>query len=122
MPVAMISRIEVVRGPGSALYGADAFSGVVNVFTKDNFEINGSRGGVRYGSFDTTDAWAQHGGQYGGWDVALGVESRKTQGDDDRIIDKDSLYAIGLGNRSKAPGPLDTRHELFRRAAVLDPG
>ncbi len=29
-----IERIEVVRGPGSALYGADAFNGVVNIITK----------------------------------------------------------------------------------------
>lgn len=29
-----IERIEVVRGPGSALYGADAFTGVVNIITK----------------------------------------------------------------------------------------
>jgi outer membrane receptor for ferrienterochelin and colicin len=29
-----IARIEVVRGPGSALYGADAFTGVVNIITK----------------------------------------------------------------------------------------
>ena len=29
-----IKRIEVVRGPGSALYGANAFSGVINIITK----------------------------------------------------------------------------------------
>src|SRR5674476_488408 len=29
MPVANIARIEVIRGPGSALYGADAFAGVI---------------------------------------------------------------------------------------------
>ena len=29
-----IARIEVVRGPGSALYGADAFNGVINIITK----------------------------------------------------------------------------------------
>src|SRR5204863_9289616 len=29
-----IDRIEVVRGPGSALYGADAFNGVINIITK----------------------------------------------------------------------------------------
>ena len=80
MPVAMISRVEVVRGPGSALHGADAFSGTVNVITKDNFEIDGTQAGARYGSFDTSDLWAQHGGQYNGWDVAFGVESRKTGG------------------------------------------
>jgi iron complex outermembrane receptor protein len=36
IPVAVedIERIEVVRGPGSALYGADAFNGVVNIITK----------------------------------------------------------------------------------------
>lgn len=32
--VDQIERIEVVRGPGSALYGADAFAGVVNILTK----------------------------------------------------------------------------------------
>lgn len=31
--VDQIERIEVVRGPGSALYGANAFAGVVNIIT-----------------------------------------------------------------------------------------
>lgn len=34
MPVQAISRIEVIRGPGSAVYGADAFAGVINIITK----------------------------------------------------------------------------------------
>ena len=115
MPVAMISRIEVVRGPGSALYGADAFSGVVNVITKYNFEINGYLAGVRYGSFDTIDTWAQHGGQYGGWDLAIGLEWQKTQGDKGRIIDRDALMypPLNAPDMSDAPGPLDTRHDLL---------
>jgi hypothetical protein len=29
-----IARIEIIRGPGSALYGADAFTGVINIITK----------------------------------------------------------------------------------------
>jgi outer membrane receptor protein involved in Fe transport len=33
-PVASIDRIEVIRGPGSVLYGSNAFSGVINVITK----------------------------------------------------------------------------------------
>ena len=111
MPVAMISRVEVVRGPGSALHGADAFSGTVNVITKDNFEINGTQAGVRYGSFDTSDLWAQHGGQYNGFDVAFGVEQRKTGGDMGRIIERDYLHAVGAAALSNAPGHIDTWNE-----------
>ncbi|HEY2030186.1 MAG TPA: porin family protein [Myxococcales bacterium] len=38
-----IRRIEVIRGPGSALYGADAFAGVVNIITKSGDEGTGVR-------------------------------------------------------------------------------
>ena len=36
-----IKRVEVIRGPGSALYGANAFSGVVSIFTKRPEDIRG---------------------------------------------------------------------------------
>lgn len=47
--VDQIERIEVVRGPGSALYGADAFSGVVNIITTPPGE---GHSGVRVGVGD----------------------------------------------------------------------
>jgi len=34
VPVGMIERIEVVKGPSSALYGSDAMAGVINIITK----------------------------------------------------------------------------------------
>ncbi|MFT3922233.1 MAG: TonB-dependent receptor [Myxococcales bacterium] len=37
LPVAAIERIEIIRGPASALYGADAFLGVVNIVTRQSF-------------------------------------------------------------------------------------
>ncbi len=37
-----IARIEVVRGPGSAIYGANAYAGIVNVITKKPEDIGGS--------------------------------------------------------------------------------
>src|SRR5262249_33850483 len=49
-------RIEVVRGPGSALYGADAFAGVVNIITiapsegKPGVRVGVGDGGTVYGS------------------------------------------------------------------------
>ena len=50
-----IERIEVVRGPGSSLYGADAFSGVVNIITVAPGE--GSSGGGRAGFGDHTQMY-----------------------------------------------------------------
>ncbi|MBI2732303.1 MAG: TonB-dependent receptor plug domain-containing protein [Aquabacterium sp.] len=34
LPLENIARIEVIRGPGSALYGADAYSGVINIISQ----------------------------------------------------------------------------------------
>jgi len=57
MPVENIARIEVIRGPGSALYGADAFSGVINIITKTSADLDGTQLGLRIGSFNSRDAW-----------------------------------------------------------------
>ena len=40
-PIEEIKQIEVIRGPGSTLYGANAFSGVANIITKSPGEIDG---------------------------------------------------------------------------------
>ncbi|NOT86334.1 MAG: TonB-dependent receptor [Methylococcaceae bacterium] len=48
----VIERIEVVRGPGSALYGANAFLGVINVITKRGRDQHGVSVKASYGSND----------------------------------------------------------------------
>ncbi len=115
MPVVMISRIEVVRGPVSAVFGADSFAGTINIITKDGQEIAGTQVGGQYGSFDTSGFWLQHGEKYRGWDVAIGLEWINTKGDDDRIIDSDLQTSLDAGmdtNASLAPGPLNTEYEI----------
>ena len=52
--VDQIERIEVVRGPGSALYGADAFTGVVNIITIAPGE---GKTGMRVGYGDHAEAY-----------------------------------------------------------------
>ncbi len=48
LPLSAVERIEIIRGPASALYGADAFLGVVNIVTRQAIEVNGAivQGGV----------------------------------------------------------------------------
>jgi iron complex outermembrane receptor protein len=41
LPIENIKRIEVIKGPGSALYGANAFLGIIHIITKDADDIDG---------------------------------------------------------------------------------
>ncbi len=106
MPVESISRIEVIRGPGSAIYGADAFAGVINIVTKNAKEINGTEFGVRYGSFNSKDGWLLHGGEYGGFEFAFMAEFQSTDGhheDVDSDFQNISDFLTG-SSASLAPG------------------
>src|SRR6266550_1122614 len=60
-----IDRIEVIRGPGSALYGANAFAGVVNIITRTGDEIAGARASVQAGDHRTFQGGIITGGKTG---------------------------------------------------------
>lgn len=107
MPVENIARIEVIRGPGSAAYGADAFAGVINIITKTATEIDGTETGVRAGSFKSGDAWVLHGGKAGPLEVAAYFRTGTTDGFD-RTVRADAQTGwdnIFSTNASRAPGP-----------------
>lgn len=105
MPVKAISRIEVIRGPGSAVYGADAFSGIINIITKNSDEIEGTQAGLRAGSFNTRDGWVLHGQTYGDVDVAVMLEYHETNGHNETVqSDAQTQLDTAFGtNASLAP-------------------
>jgi iron complex outermembrane receptor protein len=53
-PLSIYKRIEIVYGPASALYGADAYSGVINLITYDGADIDGIK--IKAG-YNTTQAY-----------------------------------------------------------------
>ena len=57
-----IERIEVVRGPDAAVYGANAFAGVVNIITKTAAQVPGTFVSMQGGDKDMRGLTARHGG------------------------------------------------------------
>ncbi len=57
-----MGKVEMVRGPGSALYGANAFSGVVNITTPEAREVLGSKLSLGGGELETFRVDGRHAG------------------------------------------------------------
>ncbi|MCM2276835.1 MAG: TonB-dependent receptor [Oligoflexia bacterium] len=108
LPISMVARVEIIRGPGSAVHGADAFAGVINIVTRSAREIGGTELAASLGSFDSRQAWYRHGGRYGELELALLVDYDETDGHR-RIVEQDAQTQLdrALGTRaSHAPGPV----------------
>lgn len=76
-----VKRIEVVRGPGSALYGDAAFSAVINVITKDGKDIDGVILKAGAGTFNTRKYNLQAGRSFEDLDIAVALDYYSTDGD-----------------------------------------
>ena len=77
-----IDRIEIVRGPQSALYGSDAMAGVINIITRRGAAGQAPAGtlSVEGGSYGTIEARASIAGARGDWTYAFGLELMHTDG------------------------------------------
>lgn len=60
-----VDRIEVIRGPGGAMWGANAMNGVINIITRPATETRGGLARVGGGTFDAADAGFRYGGGMG---------------------------------------------------------
>ena len=111
-----IKRVEVIRGPGSAVYGADAFAGTINIITYDATDYGNGKVGATVGSFDTSEGWVQGSTERNGWHIGLSLEWLKSDGDTGRRIEADlqSVFDGFFGtNSSLAPGAVTTYYDLF---------
>jgi len=86
LPVSLfeIKRIEVLKGPASAVYGFNAFDGVVNIATKSPEEMKGTTLQVAGGEVGTLLTSAVHAGTMGNWGFRLSGGHEQTQRWSDR--------------------------------------
>lgn len=69
--VDLIQRVEIIRGPSSSLYGADAFFAVINVITRKAPQLKGLELSFSPASYGTYQGRASYGGHYRGIDMLL---------------------------------------------------
>ena len=100
IPVNMIERVEVVRGGGSALFGANAVGGTINIITKDpisnSFQVSSMMSNMNGKSWE----------QYMGGNVSL--------------VAKDNSYGIALYETYRNRNPYDADDDGFTELGKLN--
>tara|TARA_R110002124_G_scaffold233406_1_gene398755 strand:+ start:130645 stop:132579 length:1935 start_codon:yes stop_codon:yes gene_type:complete len=86
-PVSIIEQIEVIRGPGSVLYGSNAFAGIINIVTRDAGEqkttLSTTQGSFGYNEWEGATAYAGE-----DWSLLGSIKSTDTHGDRFTITDE----------------------------------
>jgi iron complex outermembrane receptor protein len=96
LDVDLIERVEFVPGPGSAIYGSNAFFGVINVITKRGRQIDGAEVSAELASHNTWKTRASYGRRLdNGADLLLSVGRYDSQGQD-LFYPEFGATAIGL--------------------------
>jgi len=115
--VDLIDRIEVIRGPSSSLYGANAFFGVVNVITRQPGDLHGAEVAASGGSFVTYEGRLSYGKEYpGGLGVLLSGSALHSDGPDSLYFKE--FQALDNGRARHADG--DRNYQLYGKLSLAD--
>ena len=94
MPVAIqdIDRIEVVRGPNAASYGANAYQAVINILTKHPSDTYGSVISYEVGETGQNDVFLRQGGRLGDSDYRVSYTQKSDDGFDDSNDSRETQF------------------------------
>ena len=118
LDVDLIDRVEVIRGPGSSLYGSNAFFGVLNIITKKGQHLEGVEVSGEAGSFDTYKGRLSLGNKFkNGVDIVLSGSILDSKGQDlffKEFDDQASNHGISQSC------DYDRNYNLFSKLSFLD--
>lgn len=105
LPVTLedVDRIEVTRGPNSASYGANAFTGIINIITRHPAQDKGTLVSVTSGDPDVRDGFVRHAGALGGWQFRVSAGHREDTGFATRNDSQDTDFVLLRGERVLDP-------------------
>jgi len=104
VPMASVERIEIVKGPTSSLYGADAFLGVINVITKE-------AGQKSWGEVGASGLMTYNAGPGGRVEAAAGIVKRPYRLTLGAQFDQEDRSGLRMPSSSPAPSFADTAGE-----------
>ncbi len=82
-----VKQVEIIRGPGSVLWGADAFAGIVNVVPLTGRDAQNREVEMAVGSGSAASGFVGQGGQAHGWDAYLSAYAARNYTNEETFID-----------------------------------
>ncbi len=136
LPLDNIERIEILKGPGSTIYGSEAVSGVIRIYTRKGGARHKTRLSAQGGSFSTFEEHLQNAGPLAGplhYSVSIGrIDSDRQRPVNDRYRRTNASVSLGAEYRNghswnlnyrvvdaRTHFPTQNAGDLFD---VLDPG
>jgi len=115
----LIQRVEIIRGPGSSLYGANAFLGVINIITKQGRDLKGAEVSADAGSLQTYRGRTTYGQQYAnGSELLLSESFYDSKGNHQLFFPEFNSASTNNGIAQDADG--DQFHSTFLSATYRD--
>lgn len=115
LDVDLIERVEIVRGPGSSIYGSNAFFAVVNVFTRHGRDFDGAEVSGELASFGVDKERLSYGKRYENGAELLLSASRYRSSGQDLFFPEYNTPASNNGLARNLDG--DRNHSLFGKLA-----
>lgn len=90
-PISVIKQIEVIRGPGSVLYGSNAYSGVINIITYEASDDINHEVALSYGSFNTQEISGHSVIRSGDLNLIAGIKAMDRDGWKHEVTDANNV-------------------------------